>query len=207
MTIEKWAPFPELVGLRDAMNSLFQDGFVPSNGARPGRGATTLTLPLDITEAEDEFVVMASMPGIKPEDVQATVLGDTLTIRGESSVDEGRAGHLARRSPCRLIPAFGQPGHADRCGQRQCSVRARRADPDFAEVGASPSQAGQSQRSVDSSRPGCTSRASPDPGRIVSKIPFDLEHASRHSCHCGSTTTSVLTELARKQAWWARWWS
>jgi HSP20 family protein len=93
MTIERWASFPEMVGLRDAMNSLFQEGFEPPNGARSGRGAATFTLPLDITEAEDDFVVMASMPGIKPEDVQATVLGDTFTIRGESSVAEGRAGH------------------------------------------------------------------------------------------------------------------
>ena len=93
MTIERWASFPEMISLRDAVNSLLQDSFVPPNGARPGRGATTLTLPLDITEAEDDFVVMASMPGIKPEDVQATVLGDTFTIRGESRADEGQAGH------------------------------------------------------------------------------------------------------------------
>ena len=29
-------------------------------------------------------MVTASLPGIKPEDVQTTVLGDTLTIRAES---------------------------------------------------------------------------------------------------------------------------
>jgi HSP20 family protein len=81
-----------MVSLRDAVNSLVQDSFVPPNGARPG-GAATFTLPLDITEAEDDFVVTASMPGIKPEDVQTTILGDTLTIRGESKADGEQNGH------------------------------------------------------------------------------------------------------------------
>ena len=83
MTIEQWNPFNEMVSLRDAVNSLVQESFVPPYVAPP-RGAATFTLPLDITEAEDAFVVTASMPGIKPEDVQTTVLGDTVTNRGES---------------------------------------------------------------------------------------------------------------------------
>ena len=35
---------------------------------------------------------MASLPGIKPEDVQTTILGDTLTIRGESKADAEHKG-------------------------------------------------------------------------------------------------------------------
>jgi HSP20 family protein len=92
MTIERWNPFSEMVSLRDAVNSLLQESVVPPSGARSERGVTTFTLPLDITEAENDFVVTASMPGMKPEDVQTTVLGDTFTIRGESKVDEERKG-------------------------------------------------------------------------------------------------------------------
>jgi HSP20 family protein len=92
MTIERWDPFRDMVSLRDAVNSLVQDSFVPPNNARP-RGTTTFELPLDITEAEDDFVVTASMPGIEPEDVQTTILGDTLTIRGESKADGEQNGH------------------------------------------------------------------------------------------------------------------
>jgi HSP20 family protein len=88
MTIERWHPYREMISLRDAVNSLFQEGFVQPNDGRPERGAATFTLPLDVTEAEDDFVVRASLPGIKPEDVQTTVLGDILTIRGESRVEE-----------------------------------------------------------------------------------------------------------------------
>ena len=38
-------------------------------------------------------MVTASMPGIKPEDAQTTVLGDTFKIRGESKADEEQNGH------------------------------------------------------------------------------------------------------------------
>jgi HSP20 family protein len=88
MTIERWDPFRELVSLRDAVNCMFQESFVQPNGPRTVPGAASFTLPLDVTEAENDFVVKASLPGIKPEDVQTTVLGDTLTIRGESNVEE-----------------------------------------------------------------------------------------------------------------------
>jgi HSP20 family protein len=63
-----------------------------SNGLAP--------LPLDVSETEDEFVVKASLPGMKPEDVQITVQGDTLTIRGESKAEEetkGKHWHLRER--------------------------------------------------------------------------------------------------------------
>jgi HSP20 family protein len=92
MTLTRWGPAAEMVSLRAAMNSLFQESLVQPDGTRPEGGATTATLPLDITEGENDFVVMASLPGIKPEDVQTTVLGDTLTIRGESKADTEQKG-------------------------------------------------------------------------------------------------------------------
>ena len=92
MKIERWDPTHEMVSLRDAMNYLFQESFVQPNNARSERAAATSTLPLDVTEGENDFVVTASLPGIKPEDVQTTVLGDTLTIRGESKADAEQKG-------------------------------------------------------------------------------------------------------------------
>jgi len=86
MAIERWDSFREAISLRDAMNSLLQESFVRPGGMPAANGHSTL--PLDVSETENEFVVKASLPGIKPEDVQITVHGDMLTIRGESKVEE-----------------------------------------------------------------------------------------------------------------------
>jgi HSP20 family protein len=88
MTIKRWYPLREMVSMQDAVNSLLRENFVQPDGARSERGAAPFTLPLDVTEAENDFVVQASLPGIKPEDVQTTVLGDILTIRGESRAED-----------------------------------------------------------------------------------------------------------------------
>ena len=155
MTSERWNSFREMVSLREAVNSLLQESLVRPNNARPERGATTFTLPLDITEAENDFVVTASMPGIEPEDVQTSVLGNTSPIRAKTrSRTSRRAIDWLLASPCRIIPAIGNSRHAHQCGQGQCSVRERRFDPHLAEVGTSPPEADQYHRSVDSSRPG-----------------------------------------------------
>src|SRR3954452_6650178 len=73
MTIEQWNPFNEMVSLRDAVNSLLHESLVPPGGARSEGRAATFTLPLNITEEED-FVVTASMPAMKSEDVRTMVL-------------------------------------------------------------------------------------------------------------------------------------
>ena len=98
MAIERWDPFREAISLRDAMNSLLQESFVRPGGMQ-GQGGQA-TLPLDITETENEFVVKASLPGVKPDDVEIIVQGDTLTIRGESKAEEEKKGehwHLRER--------------------------------------------------------------------------------------------------------------
>src|SRR4051812_7547127 len=98
MAIERWEPYREVISLRDAMNSLLQQSFVRPGSLSAPDGHDTP--PLDVSETEDEFVVKAALPGIKPEDVQITVQGDTLTIRGECKAEEEKKGehwHLRER--------------------------------------------------------------------------------------------------------------
>jgi HSP20 family protein len=99
MAIERWSdPFREMVSLRDAVNSLFQESFVRPGA--PGTGSQTAALPLDVAETENDFIVHASLPGLKPEDVHITVHGDTVTIRGETKAEEekkGKTWHIRER--------------------------------------------------------------------------------------------------------------
>ena len=122
MTTERWYPLPETVGMQNVMNSLLRASLGQPDGAWIDRGAAPYTLPLDVTEAADDFVVKASLPGIRPEDVQTTILGDTLTIRGESKVEEEN-GHdwllRERRSGSfQRSVRMGTPIDADRASAR-----------------------------------------------------------------------------------------
>jgi len=80
MSVSRWEPFGELVSLRDAMDRLFEDSFVRPAQATQGRA---FALPVDAYATENELVIMASIPGVSPDDVQVTIEGDTLTIKGE----------------------------------------------------------------------------------------------------------------------------
>src|SRR4051812_19338186 len=116
MAIERWDPFREAVSLRDAMNSLLQESFIRP-GSMPAQEGVA-TLPLDIGETEDEYVIKASLPGVKPEDVQIPVLGDTLTIRGEGKSEQEKKGHAwhlrERRFGCfQRSVALASPVNAD----------------------------------------------------------------------------------------------
>ena len=81
MSISRWEPMKEFMTLRQAMDRLFEDSFV-----RPGRvldGSTATYLPLDVFTTKDAVVIRASVPGVNPDDVEITVEGSTVTIRGE----------------------------------------------------------------------------------------------------------------------------
>jgi HSP20 family protein len=88
--VRRPSPFGELLSLRSAMDRLFEDSFVRP---RPWAGIFEggLALPLDVTATSDEIRVEASLPGLKPEDVEITVEDGTLTISGQSR-EEHREG-------------------------------------------------------------------------------------------------------------------
>ncbi len=78
------------LSLRGAMDRLLQDAFVPSLGGLEGG---QFWPAVDIINTEDAFVVLASLPGVKPDDVEITLENQTLSIRGqitdESASEQG----------------------------------------------------------------------------------------------------------------------
>lgn len=53
---------------------------------------------LDVYETEENIVVKATLPGIKAEDVDVTVTGDTLVIKGDAQQeDQGKGEHYLLR--------------------------------------------------------------------------------------------------------------
>jgi len=79
--IRRASPFGDLLSLRQAMDRLFEESFVnPGWGFGDGQ-----MVPLDVFQDEDAVTVIAHLPGVKPEEVDITVEGDTLTIAGDTT--------------------------------------------------------------------------------------------------------------------------
>ena len=97
---------------RREMDRLFDDFF--SNGSmlarrNGGNGWYDLAPELDIAETDKDIVVTAELPGVDQKDLEVTLAGDTLTIKGEKKYeheenDEGRH-YMERRygSFCRTV--------------------------------------------------------------------------------------------------------
>jgi HSP20 family protein len=82
MTLQRWEPFKEAISLRNAMNRLFEDSFVrPSTYWAEADNEGDLAL--DIYQTNKDVVVKASLAGFKPEEVDISITGDVLTIKGE----------------------------------------------------------------------------------------------------------------------------
>ena len=80
-------PFRDLVSLREAMNQLFEDSIVrPQSAASAPRAAGTLAV--DMYETDEAVVVRSAVPGVDPADIDISIHGDTLTIKGETKTEE-----------------------------------------------------------------------------------------------------------------------
>lgn len=85
--IVRWEPLRDMVSLRDAMDRLFEDALVGPFWKTPWSGDGGMGLALDVYETDDNFVVTAPVAGVKPEDVDITITGNTLTIKGETKAE------------------------------------------------------------------------------------------------------------------------
>jgi HSP20 family protein len=98
--VMRWEPFRDMVTLRDAMDRLFEDSFLRPHGAwREMDGQRALRLPLDVYMTPVEVVIHASVPGLRPEDVQLTLEGDTLTIKGEMKAPMDNVDYILQERP------------------------------------------------------------------------------------------------------------
>jgi HSP20 family protein len=81
MSIDRWDPFRDMMTIREAMDRWLQQSL-----SGTGQLLSTLrpdSIPIDVVERDDSFEVRASVPGVKPEDVEVTVQGERVSIRAE----------------------------------------------------------------------------------------------------------------------------
>jgi len=87
VSIVRWEPLRDMMSLREAMDRLFEESFV-SPSRREWLAPAETALALDVYETDDSLVVRSSVPGVKPEDVDISISGNTLTISGETKEEE-----------------------------------------------------------------------------------------------------------------------
>ncbi|MBU0493008.1 MAG: Hsp20/alpha crystallin family protein [Chloroflexi bacterium] len=86
MSIVRWEPLSDLMSLREAMDRLFEESFVRPRSALSPFGS--MGLALDVYETGDALVVTADVPGVKAENLDISITGDVLTIKGETKMED-----------------------------------------------------------------------------------------------------------------------
>jgi HSP20 family protein len=89
--ITRFDPFGEMLTLRDTMDRIFDERLLRPLTWRSFDGEA-LSPALDVHENADEIVVEAALPGMAPEDVDITITGQTLTLRGEMKASAAENG-------------------------------------------------------------------------------------------------------------------
>jgi HSP20 family protein len=80
--IMEWKPFREVSRLRREMDRLWDDFFGP--GRKALRPVETEWAPaVDVSETADQVVIKAEVPGMEAKDIDISLAGDVLTIKGE----------------------------------------------------------------------------------------------------------------------------
>jgi len=99
MALMKWTPFGDLATFRREMDRLFERFF----GELP-----TLEFPafgwtprLDVSETKDSVTVKVELPGLEPKDLDISISGNMLTIKGEKkqeTEEKDEHHHLVERA-------------------------------------------------------------------------------------------------------------
>ena len=96
----KREPLGELSRLRREVDRMWEDFFGPRGwGLRPWEGEWAPAI--DVSETADKVEIKAEVPGIDPKEINITLTGDVLTIKGEkkSEREETKESyHLVERS-------------------------------------------------------------------------------------------------------------
>jgi HSP20 family protein len=85
MNLIRWngTPVRDLARVHDEMDRLFETLWGSGRLPRRIENEVPFTPAVDVEETADEFVLRADVPGVSQKDVKVTLMGDTLTIRGE----------------------------------------------------------------------------------------------------------------------------
>ena len=125
MVMERWRPsgglipwrlFRELEEPARHFERIFDTSFLPAIWRRQPAAERVWAPAIEMVEKEDKFVVKAELPGIKEEDVDVSVVDDTLTIKGEKKTEnevKEEDYYCCERSYGSFFRSIGLPSNVD----------------------------------------------------------------------------------------------
>ncbi len=89
------SPINELSNLRRELDRLWEDFFGARDVVAPQEGIWGPAV--DISETKDSLIVKAELPGMDPKDIDISLSGDTLIIKGEKKQEKEEKGENFHR--------------------------------------------------------------------------------------------------------------
>ena len=86
--LTRWEPFREMRRLTDILDRWMEESFL----SPAFEGLYEGIVPVDVYQTDNDVVVKAVLPGVRPEDIHISITGDNLVIRGEVREEIGTNG-------------------------------------------------------------------------------------------------------------------
>jgi len=100
MDVLRWSPFDDLRSVQDEVNRLFEQRYGNPRQAparRENVSSRVWAPPVDVLENASEILVRVDLPGVKKEEIQIEMTGESLSISGHRGhPDEGNSEQLVR---------------------------------------------------------------------------------------------------------------
>ncbi len=105
--LNNWSPFEELNRMRRDMERL-------TEGISRGSSAGVFPL-MNVTEDNDAYYIRAELPGLKSDEIELSVTGDSISISGERKIanEEGAKYHRRERESGKFNRILNLPGPID----------------------------------------------------------------------------------------------
>ena len=100
MAVIRWGPSEEPLTLREAIDRLFEGRFVRPAPWWASEEEEGCELAIDARATDEDIVITANVPGIDPGDVEITIDGDILTIKGEIKKAPDNVDYFFQERPC-----------------------------------------------------------------------------------------------------------
>ena len=110
--ITRWNDTP-VMSLRHAFDRLFKNAFTPVMGG--GSGSASPGIAANVWETGDGYQVAMLMPGVNPEQITLTALGNTITVEGALELSQPEDARVVWQEfgPAQFRRQIGLPADVD----------------------------------------------------------------------------------------------